>query len=130
MWDATYKIVLTALASEMHSKSPVIICRGVSVSKEVSILLFIFALTFTTSTFVCVRGCLWSLTSCEIHHSCLPLLWPEIDHFFLARISMTLLLHLFGTYILSVSNKFWCTFFASDKFFLDRIYISIFSYCC
>ena len=65
MWDATYKIALTALASEIHSKLPVIICLGVSVSKEVSILLFIFALTFTTSTFVCVRGCLWSLISCE-----------------------------------------------------------------
>ena len=81
---------LTAAASEIPSNSPVIICCGVS--KEVSALLLMLALTLTISTFFCVWGGVYChLLPIKMHYSCLTLLLPYIDLFFLARILMTLL---------------------------------------
>ena len=87
---------LTAAASEIPSNSPVIICCGVS--KEVSALLLMLALTFTTSTFFCLCGGVYChLLPVKMHYSCPTLLLLYMDLFFLARVPLTLL-HLLGAF--------------------------------
>ena len=90
---------LNAVASEIQSNSPVIICWGVF--KEVSGLLLILALTFITSTFVCVGAVYGHFLPIKTHHSRLSVLLPYNDLFFLARILMALLCLVgpFGTHI-------------------------------
>ena len=116
---------LTAAASEIPSILPVIICWGAS--REVSALLLMLAFAFTTSTFVCVGGCVWSFTSCKnslfLANFTLALHWPLLlishshDVYFVCQV---LVVHIH----VSVLNKFSCTFFASYKFHLN-LYIYV-----
>lgn len=69
--------------------------------KEVSGLLLILALTFITSTFVCVGAVYGHFLPIKTHHSRLSVLLPYNDLFFLVRILMALLCLVgpFGTHI-------------------------------
>ena len=90
---------LTAAASEIPSNLPVITCWGVS--KEVSALLLMLALTFNTSTFVCAGVCVWSFTYCKnalfLSNFTLALHWP-------------LLLSSHSHDVTSPARSFWYTY--------------------
>ena len=79
-------------------------------SREVSACLLMLALTFTTSTLICVCVCVcvgvcgwvggwvyYHLLPVKMHYSCLTLLLLYMDLFFLARVPLTLL-HLLGAF--------------------------------
>ena len=67
------------------------------------------ALTFTTSTFVCIAGVYSHLLPVKMHYSCLALLLPYIDLLLLTGIPMALL-HLLGPFDTHICIRFLAPF--------------------